>query len=64
MSYGAGTSTAHVCGESMKRLAGIDILRVPYKSAPPALNGLPCGGKYIRLSIVIGPTWIGLNTCG
>jgi len=43
MSYGAGTSTAHVCGESMKRLAGIDILRVPYKSAPPALNDVIAG---------------------
>jgi tripartite-type tricarboxylate transporter receptor subunit TctC len=43
MSYGAGTSTAHVCGESMKRLAGIDILRVPYRSAPPALNDVIAG---------------------
>lgn len=43
MSYGAGTSTAHVCGESMKRLAGIDVLRVPYKSAPPALNDVIAG---------------------
>ena len=43
MSYGAGTSTAHVCGESMKRLAGIDVLRVPYRSAPPALNDVIAG---------------------
>ena len=43
MSYGAGTSTAHICGESMKRLAGIDVLRVPYKSAPPALNDVIAG---------------------
>lgn len=43
LSYGAGTSTAHVCGESMKRLAGLDILRVPYKSAPPALNDVIAG---------------------
>ena len=38
LSYGAGNSTAHVSGESFKRIAGIDVLRVPYKSAPPALN--------------------------
>ncbi|QQS11610.1 MAG: tripartite tricarboxylate transporter substrate binding protein [Rhodospirillales bacterium] len=43
MSFAAGTSTAHICGESMKRLAGIDILRVPYKSAPPALNDVISG---------------------
>jgi tripartite-type tricarboxylate transporter receptor subunit TctC len=53
MSYAAGTSTAHVCGESMKRLAGIDVLRVPYKSAPPALNDV-IGGQVDMTFIDIG----------
>lgn len=53
MSYGAGTSTAHVCGESMKRLSGIDVLRVPYKSAPPALNDV-IAGQVDRTFIDIG----------
>jgi len=37
LSYGAGNSTAQVSGETLKRMAGIDMLQVPYKSVPPAL---------------------------
>jgi len=43
LSYGAGTSTAHVSGETFNRIAGIDTLRVPYKSAPPALTDVISG---------------------
>ena len=43
MSYGAGTSTAQVSGETFNRIAGIDVLRVPYKSAPPALTDVISG---------------------
>lgn len=43
LTYGAGTSTATVCGETLKRLAAIDILRVPYRAAPPALNDTIAG---------------------
>ncbi len=43
LSYGAGNSTAHVSGESIKRIAGIDVLHVPYKSAPPALQDTIAG---------------------
>ncbi|HJQ58099.1 MAG TPA: tripartite tricarboxylate transporter substrate binding protein [Vineibacter sp.] len=53
LSYAAGTSTAHVCGETMKRLAGIDVLRVPYKSAPPAMNDV-IGGQVDMTFIDIG----------
>ena len=43
LSYGAGTSTATVSGESFNRIAGIEVLRVPYKSAPPALTDVIAG---------------------
>ena len=38
LSYGTGNSTGVVGGETLKRLVGIDVLHVPYKSVPPALN--------------------------
>lgn len=43
LSYGSGNSTGVVAGETLKRLAGIDVLHVPYKSVPPALNDLLSG---------------------
>ena len=33
-------SPAHLCGEMIKRQAGIDMIHVPYKSAGPAMNAL------------------------
>jgi len=38
LSFGSGNSTGVVAGETLKRLAGIDVLHVPYKSVPPALT--------------------------
>lgn len=38
LTFGTGNSTGVVAGETLKRLAGIDTLAVPYKSVPPALN--------------------------
>lgn len=38
LSFGSGNSTGVIAGESLKRLAGIDVLHVPYKSVPPALT--------------------------
>ena len=43
LSYGAGNSTAHVAGETVKRMTGIEVLNVPYKSVPPALNDVLSG---------------------
>lgn len=43
LSFGAGTSTAQVSGEYLNKLLGIETLRVPYKSAPPALNDVIAG---------------------
>ncbi|MBS0538738.1 MAG: tripartite tricarboxylate transporter substrate binding protein [Proteobacteria bacterium] len=43
LTFGAGTSTAQVSGEYINRLLGLDTLRVPYKSAPPALSDVMSG---------------------
>jgi tripartite-type tricarboxylate transporter receptor subunit TctC len=43
LSFGSGNSTGVVAGETLKRMAGIDVLHVPYKSVPPALNDLLSG---------------------
>jgi tripartite-type tricarboxylate transporter receptor subunit TctC len=43
LSFGAGTSTAQVSGEYINKLLGIETLRVPYKSAPPALTDVISG---------------------
>ena len=43
LSFGAGTSTAQVSGEYINKLLGIETLRVPYKSAPPALADVISG---------------------
>src|SRR4051812_27942493 len=37
-SYASGSSSAIVSGATFARLAGIDLLHVPYKSSPPALT--------------------------
>jgi tripartite-type tricarboxylate transporter receptor subunit TctC len=42
-SMGSGT-TGHLCGEMFKKMAGIDIVHVPYKGSAPALNDL-LGGQ-------------------
>jgi tripartite-type tricarboxylate transporter receptor subunit TctC len=42
-SYASGSSAAIVSGATFARLAGIDLLHVPYKSSPPALTDLMAG---------------------
>ena len=42
-SYASGSSAAIVSGATFARLAGIDLLHVPYKSSPPALTDLVAG---------------------
>jgi tripartite-type tricarboxylate transporter receptor subunit TctC len=42
-SYASGSSAASVSGATFARLAGIDLLHVPYKSSPPALTDLIAG---------------------
>jgi tripartite-type tricarboxylate transporter receptor subunit TctC len=41
--YASGSSAAIVAGATFARLAGIDLLHVPYKSSPPALTDLIAG---------------------
>jgi putative tricarboxylic transport membrane protein len=43
LSYASGNTTGIVAGETFKRWAGLDILHVPYKSTPPAINDLIAG---------------------
>src|ERR1700754_3971797 len=41
--YASGSSSASVSGATFARLAGIDLLHVPYKSSPPALTDVIAG---------------------
>jgi tripartite-type tricarboxylate transporter receptor subunit TctC len=38
LSFASGNTSGIVAGETLKRWAGVDILHVPYKSVPPAIN--------------------------
>ncbi|MBR0775703.1 tripartite tricarboxylate transporter substrate binding protein [Bradyrhizobium diazoefficiens] len=42
-SYASGSSSAIVSGATFARLAGIELLHVPYKSSPPALTDVIAG---------------------
>ena len=44
LSFASGNSSGIVAGETLKHWAGIDMLHVPYKSTPPALNDV-LGGR-------------------
>ncbi len=50
LSYASGNSTGIVAGETLKRTAGIDLLHVPYKSTPPAINDV-LGGRVSMMFI-------------
>ncbi|HKD25590.1 MAG TPA: tripartite tricarboxylate transporter substrate binding protein [Xanthobacteraceae bacterium] len=43
LSYASGNTSGILAGETLKHWAGIDILQVPYKSVPPALNDIIAG---------------------
>jgi tripartite-type tricarboxylate transporter receptor subunit TctC len=44
LSFASGNTSGVVAGETLKAWAGINIVHVPYRSAPPALNDL-LGGR-------------------
>jgi tripartite-type tricarboxylate transporter receptor subunit TctC len=44
VSFGSGSSSSRVAGELFQQMAGIDLLHVPYKSNPLAINDL-LGGQ-------------------
>jgi tripartite-type tricarboxylate transporter receptor subunit TctC len=50
LSYASGNGTGIVAGETFKHWAGVDILHVPYKSTPPAINDL-LGGRVSMMVI-------------
>jgi tripartite-type tricarboxylate transporter receptor subunit TctC len=43
LSFASGNTSGIVAGETLKAWAKLDILHVPYKSAPPAINDLLAG---------------------
>jgi tripartite-type tricarboxylate transporter receptor subunit TctC len=43
LTYASGNTSGILAGETLKHWAGIDILQVPYKSVPPALNDIIAG---------------------
>jgi tripartite-type tricarboxylate transporter receptor subunit TctC len=44
LSFASGNASGVVAGETLKHWAGLDILHVPYRSVPPALNDV-LGGR-------------------
>ena len=43
LAYASGNTSGILAGETLKRWAGIDVLHVPYKSVPQALNDVIAG---------------------
>src|SRR5437660_1313791 len=43
LSFASGNTSGVVAGETLRHWAEIDMLHVPYKSAPPALNDVLAG---------------------
>ena len=56
VSFGSGSSSSRVAGEMLQQLAGIELLHVPYKSNPLAINDL-LGGQ---IDMMITDTATGL----
>ena len=54
LSYASGNTTGIVAGETFKTKAGVDILHVPYKSTPPAINDV-LGGRVSMIVIDMAP---------
>ena len=51
--YASGSSAAIVSGATFARLAGIELLHVPYKSSPPALTDLIAGRSHMMFVDVL-----------
>jgi len=56
VSFGSGSSSSRVAGELFQQMAGVDLLHVPYKSNPLAINDL-LGGQ---INMMITDTATGL----
>jgi len=53
LSYAAGAATGIVAGEALKRVAGIDLLQVPYKGNPPAMTDVVAGRVTLTFTDVV-----------
>lgn len=53
LSYGTPNSTSLVASETIKRLAGIDVVGIPYKASPQALTDL-IGGNIDMYAVDLG----------
>jgi hypothetical protein len=60
LSFASGNTSGVVAGETLKRWAEIDMLHVPYKSAPPAINDVLAG----RVSMMFTDLTTGLPSGG
>jgi tripartite-type tricarboxylate transporter receptor subunit TctC len=54
LTFASGNTTGIVAGETLKSKAGIDVLHIPYKSSPPALNDV-LGGRVSMMFIDLAP---------
>ena len=54
LTFASGNTTGIVAGETLKSKAGIDILHIPYKSTPPAINDV-LGGRVSMMFIDLAP---------
>ena len=54
LTYASGNTTGIVAGETLKRRGAIDVLHIPYKSTPPALNDV-LGGRISMMFIDLAP---------
>jgi putative tricarboxylic transport membrane protein len=50
LAYASGNTSGILAGETLKHWAGLDILHVPYKSVPPALNDVIAGRVALAFS--------------
>jgi tripartite-type tricarboxylate transporter receptor subunit TctC len=50
LAYASGNTSGILAGETLKHWAGIDVLHVPYKSVPPALNDVIAGRVALAFS--------------
>ncbi len=51
LSYGSGNIAGNVVGETFKKIAGIDLLHVPYKGAAPAATDLLAGRVQVMFDL-------------
>lgn len=56
LSYASGNATGAVAGEMLKQSAGIDLLHVPYKNSPQALNDAAGGTVSMMFNDIAGAT--------